>query len=493
MKLKKNLTKCALVLLLAGQITTPLNTYAGEQEQHELYEIIQETNQKNSNLDAPRNSMDQFRYNFKNNKSKLTQNDTSIMWKDYSRKNIKKNISAVIARKETKWLFRLLRSQYGLYTYYGSDAKFIKAKKKILKEIGTKGNITTKKYQKILHKNLGFITDCHLAIGEELFVADARLFSDESVHYIKNNGYFYKEENQQDAIISINNKKPDMYLKHAINENGGLSYYPYAMLEQKGNSRKFNVKYQSGKSEYITLEPAIYSYNKNIKRLYGYDKYDKLTYVEMNQAYMDWDTPKERKRFLKDIPNMKKQDCLVFDLRNNTGGDGSLIDTWFKRYTGQKLLPNYSTLRIRPVFISNKKELKEMDVFAVQTGMKKDGKYYYSQYPGHQYLKNNGRHIFVLTSRHTSSAAESMTDALKNIENTVTIGTNTGGVLINMANYSMAMPYSGLLLQFGTCLQNFDPSYFKESYGIEPDIYLTGKNLDQRLKKFFQTYVSGLI
>ena len=208
---------------------------------------------------------------------------------------------------------------------------------------------------------------------------------------------------------------------------------------------------------------------------------------------MDWDTPKERKRFLKDIPNMKKQDCLVFDLRNNTGGDGSLIDTWFKRYTGQKLLPNYSTLRIRPVFISNKKELKEMDVFAVQTGMKKDGKYYYSQYPGHQYLKNNGRHIFVLTSRYTSSAAESMTDALKNIENTVTIGTNTGGVLINMANYSMAMPYSGLLLQFGTCLQNFDPSYFKESYGIEPDIYLTGKNLDQRLKKFFQTYISGLI
>ena len=86
-----------------------------------------------------------------------------------------------------------------------------------------------------------------------------------------------------------------------------------------------------------------------------------------------------------------------------------------------------------------------------------------------------------------------MTDALKNIENTVTIGTNTGGVLINMANYSMAMPYSGLLLQFGTCLQNFDPSYFKESYGIEPDIYLTGKNLDQRLKKFFQTYISGLI
>lgn len=102
MKLKKNLTKCALVLLLAGQITTPLNTYAGEQEQQELYEIIQEINQKNSNLDAPRNSMNQFRYNFKNNKSKLTQNDTSIMWKDYSRKNIKKEYFCCYSKKRNK-------------------------------------------------------------------------------------------------------------------------------------------------------------------------------------------------------------------------------------------------------------------------------------------------------------------------------------------------------------------------------------------------------
>lgn len=493
MNLKRNITKSVLVLLLAGQITMPSSTYAGENGQQELYEIIQETNQKNSNLDAPKDSMDKFRYNFKNNKPKLTSKDTSIMWKEYNRKNVKKNISAVTARKETKWLFSLLRSQYGLYTYYGSDGRFVKAKKTILKEIGKKGNITTKKYQKILHKNLGFITDAHLAIGEELFVADIRLFSDESVHYTKKNGYFYKEEDPQDAITSINNKKPDTYLKHAIDENGTLSYYPYVMLQQKGNSCKFTIKYQSGKSEYITLKPATYSYQKHIKRLYGYDKYDNLAYVEMNQAYMNWETPKERKNFLKDIPNMKKQDCLVFDLRNNTGGDGSLIDAWFKRYTGKKLLPNYSTLRIRPVFICNKKEIKEMDVFASRTGMNKDGKYYYSKYPGHQYLKNNGKHIFVLTSRRTSSAAEAMTDALKNIENVITIGTNTGGVLINMANYTMAMPYSGLLLQYGNCLQYFDNSYFKESYGIEPDIYLTGKNLDQRLKKFFQTYVSGLI
>lgn len=190
---------------------------------------------------------------------------------------------------------------------------------------------------------------------------------------------------------------------------------------------------------------------------------------------------------------MKKQECLIFDLRNNTGGDGTLVDEWFQTYTGRKLLPNYSTLRIRPIWISNAAEIREMDEFAKETGMKKSGKYYYCQYPGHQYLENGERKIFVLTSRRTSSAAEAMTDALKNIENTVTIGTNTGGVLMNMANYFMAMPYSRLLLQFGESMQYFDDGYFQESYGIEPDIYLTGENLDWRLKEFFRIYVNELL
>ncbi len=358
--------------------------------------------------------------------------------------------------------------------------------------IGTEGSVTAEKYQKILHKRLGFITDEHLALGEELFGADVRLFSDESVHYIKNGSQYFAEGDLRDAVSEINGKQPDFYLKRAIDENGRLTYYPYAMLKQKGNACRYKVRYQSGRTENITLKPAEYSYQETVDRAYGYDKYGDAAYVEMNQAYMEEDFPKERRRFLKDAADMKKRECLIFDLRNNTGGDGALVDEWFRIYTGKKLLPNYSTLRIRPVWISSAEEIREMDEFADETGLKKSGRYYYCQYPGHQYLENGDRQIYVLTSRRTCSAAEAMTDALKNIENTVTIGTNTGGVLINMANYFMAMPYSGLLLQFGESLQHFDNGYFQESYGIEPDIYLTGKKLDKRLEEFFKIYVDGL-
>lgn len=127
-----------------------------------------------------------------------------------------------------------------------------------------------------------------------------------------------------------------------------------------------------------------------------------------------------------------------------------------------------------------------MDKLAARWGMEKKGKYYYYQYPEEQYLENAGRRIFVLVSRATASSAEGFVDLVNNMENTVTIGTNTGGVFTNMANYSMAMPYSRLYLEFGECLMYYDPSYFRESYGMEPDIYLTGKNLEKRLERFLK-------
>lgn len=488
--MKKNLSMILCAILLTGQALLPSPAYAGIKEQEELRAVMEEINEKNMELDAPQDSTSQYRYNFKNNRPKVTKKDNDLMWKDYDKKNVKKTLSAAAAKKEVHWLFRLLRSQYGLYTYYGGDASFEKAKDMIIKEIGT-DPITAKKYQKLLHKHLGFITDAHLAIGEELFNAPVRLFSDESVHYYKEGEQFFAEGSQEDALVEINGTRPDTYLKRAIDENGYLTYYPYAMLKQKKDSWSCQVKYQSGRTENITLHPAEYSYQDTIDQLYRYEHYDGAAYVEMNQAYMEDDyCIKARRQFLKDTTDMKKQKTLIIDLQNNTGGDGTLIDQWFLKYTGKALLPNYSTLRIRPVWINSAKELKEWDEFCIEYGLEKSGKFYYCQTPDHQYLKNKTRQMFVLTSRRTSSAAEAMTDAVRNIENSVVIGTNTGGVLINMANYSMAMPYSGLYLQFGESMQYFDNDYFTESYGMEPDIYLTGKDLDKRLELFFETYAN---
>lgn len=489
MRIRKKLAVVLLAAIMAGTTTVPfapVEVYAGLQEQQEFENVVTDVNQKNKKINAPKGSLDRYRYDFSNKKPKMTNQDVAIV-KNYDKKKVKKSISVATAKKEVNWLFRVLRSQYGLYTYYGGDAKFEKQQKAILKRLGTKGTVTTKKYQQILHKYLGFVVDEHFYIGEQNFSANVALFSNESTHYTKENKNYYKGNNKV-PIVTINGKKPDVYLKRAIDENGNLTYYPYVMLKKK-DSYTYTVKYQNGTSEKITLKPALFSYKNTVNRLYGYDRFTNGAYIELNTVFADdgGNMTKERNRFLADVPDMKKQKNLVIDLRSNGGGDLGLIEAWFKTYTGQAPQWNFNTLRIRPTKLSDP---KMMDLYMSGMGLKRSGNYYY-QYPTEQYLENDNHNIFVLTSRYTASAAEGYTDVLKNLENVVTIGTNTGGVLSNMANYFFAMPYSGLFIQFGECLIQFDSSYFKESYGMEPDIYLTGRDLDTRLKKFFEIYVEN--
>ena len=103
-------------------------------------------------------------------------------------------------------------------------------------------------------------------------------------------------------------------------------------------------------------------------------------------------------------------------------------------------------------------------------------------------MEQPDRVLFVLTARHTASAAEAFTDLMHNLQNVVTIGTNTGGVLTNGANYGISLPYSGLFFQFGECLFYWDPAYFQEGAGRTPDVYLTGDRLNERLELFLTRY-----
>ena len=456
-------------------------------EEKEFDILLGEINSKKRGLNASKEALDRYRYDYSNDKPKLTKEDVSIM-KNYNKKKVKKHLPVADAKKEVSWLFRLLRSQYGLYTYYGGDAVFEKQERAIRRKLGTKGTVAVKDYEKILHEHLDFIIDNHLTIGDSDFSADITLFSNEETHYIKSNGAFSREDNPNDAIRSINGKAPECYLKRAINEAGRLTYYPYAMEKTK-ESYQCGILYESGKEENIVLRPAKYAGDEMVDRLYDFKQYDDLGYIALNvMMFEDEDEymTEEYHRFLEDVPKMKAQKNLVFDLRRNGGGDMVFVEKWFSAFTGERPQPNYSTLRIRPIMMGG---LKEMDKLAVQWGMEKSGKYYYCQYPEGQYLENKERRIFVLTSRRTASSAEGFVDLANNMENVVTIGTNTGGVFTNMANYSVAMPYSRLYLEFGECLMYYEPAYFRESYGMEPDIYLTGENLEDRLEKFFEIYV----
>lgn len=489
--MRKKLLSAILAGMLVIQVLTPISVNASPQGKSELETVIQEVNEKNKKINAPTTSLNKYKYNFKSKKPMLTAADVQLM-KSYKKESVKKSLTKATAIKEVNWLFRLLRTQYGLYSYYGGDKTFEKAQKSIIKKLESKKSITAKDYEKLLFDNLNFIVDKHFNIGSTSFNTGVALLSNESVSYNMVDGKFYKGNDITNAIKYINGEKPENYLKRAIDQNGNLTYYPYVMMKP-GKNDKLDLVYNNGAMEEIKLLKAVYAVKDTVDTIYNYKVEDGIGKAELNtMLFDDGGHYKELKdKFLGDVKDVKKQSAFVLDLRNNPGGDLGLVNEWFKTYTNTELEPNFSTLRIRPgkvwtTFMWG--DLKYYDALMSGVGLVIAGDYYY-QYPKQQYLPNKDTNIFVLTSRRTGSAAEGFTDALKNLENVTTIGVNTGGVLTNMANYSLALPYSGLYFQFGEVLMNWDKNYFKEEYGLEPDIYLTGEHLEERLEKFFNLYV----
>lgn len=122
--------------------------------------------------------------------------------------------------------------------------------------------------------------------------------------------------------------------------------------------------------------------------------------------------------------------------------------------------------------------------------MKEDG--YRVRRPAEQYLeRTEGPFLVVLTSRGTASAAEVFTDLTRDVGRSLVIGSNTSGCLTGSQTYLGYLPWSGTELAWGLDLFLWPEGYFQEGVGLEPDVYLTGPDQEERLEQFLRRYLTG--
>lgn len=485
---------CSTVAVCMLFVGLPASVSAADTYQ----ETLEEINGSHREIDAPSVDLNQYRYDFNNGKPMLTDKDIVLFTNTVSPK---KTLDKAAARKEIDYLFRLFRTQYGLYTWFGGDEVFGKAEKNLLELLDGEGTVPIHTYQDYLVKNLSFIEDSHFIIGDHQFKPQVQLFSSETSQFYKSSGQagFFMDGAETMPVLSVNGEPPESYIKRAIGLDGGLTYCLYAMAPL-GQRLELSVAYLdhgAEKEKTYTLLPAQFMgqyHNENPTVVFHMDR--GFPYIQVNDMGFGWGSPEGKADadiFLQFAEHCKKSSIAVMDLTNNPGGDIQYAHTWFQAYTGALLQPNYAVQRIKPgpvwsqlLFVSQE-EKKWYDDIMLEMGLTGEGNYYVSR-PEKQFEENNGATLFVLTSRYTASAAEAMTDAVRNIENAVIIGTNTSGVLINDANYGLGLPYSGLYMQFGEDFRYWNPDDFQEGYGLEPDIYLTGSHTAERFEKFLARY-----
>jgi len=95
--------------------------------------------------------------------------------------------------------------------------------------------------------------------------------------------------------------------------------------------------------------------------------------------------------------------------------------------------------------------------------------------------KNNSL-LFVLVDNHTFSASEWLIAALRNKDNVIFVGTNSGGGLISDSAIKLVLPNSRINIQCGSGLGfYYDDTMFTEETGFSPDIWVNGDAMQYTL------------
>lgn len=392
-------------------------------------------------------------------------------------------------------LFIVLECFYGLYGYYGGNEIFDDAKNNIISQISMAEELDSTKFKNILTHNLNFITDNHFLIDGQAINTEGKYYyyyNDES-YFLDSKGYFKNINGNKIYIRKINNSiDVSNYMKQSINKKGELTYN--IGLVENEVPQDIVVQYDIGSQE-IPLKRTV---PMSVSRIYEEYFIEEIPVIAIPSMPSQYDNTKEvASQFLESAKKFKNEDVLIIDIRGNKGGDLLTPAKWILEYTGEKPRSDaYSALAYtsslhseveESIFEVDNKELqellyilsaKEINKYWIQLGEKGRG----------EPIKNDNI-IFILVDGNTASSAERFVDYMRNIENTVIVGTNTNGTAIGVEGIRIKLGFSGLEINIGTHMNIFNEEVFKESRGFTPDIFIESQYALEYVVELIHRYI----
>ena len=442
-------------------------------------ELMAEVNAKNAALSAPDGALlEQYRYDYGNRMPLLTREELEAMPAYEAWSGWPERLTAREARTEADFLFRLLRTYYGLYTWFGGDGTFGQAQIEVLDALEGRDDISVSAYEDLLAQSLDFICDNHFTLGSHVLGGRQSLFCGESLEFTRRDGAFYQGERR---LLSVDGGDPTHAVKRAIGDDGELTWKLYLTAPAAGRLT-VRLEYEGGTEDAELLPAQDLEYSMEMSgRTYGHVMERGIPVFQIDSMPFRPGAEVEdrlksdgvdRDAFLAGTEGLWDAPAAVVNLTRNSGGDGNLPGEWFREKTGQWVPPHCATLR------------KDDDRTPA------DGQFYSEELPGPGLARRQGGPVLVvLTTRQTGSAAEDFTDLAHGLENTLVVGSNTYGCLTGNRAYLKRLPWSGLTLSCGNALYLWPEGYFAEGVGLEPDVYLTGRDSVSRLNQFLERYV----
>lgn len=340
------------------------------------------------------------------------------------------------ALKDLDDLEWLIKTHYGLYPLYKQeyDDAFIEMRE----ELSDYHIVSRADLSALFYKHIDFDENYH-------FTLDGKNYRLRKPNEYDLTQTFIKEDDQFINIETNEKMNDDSSLVPFLYPDFEVFYHPKNMPKANNTSER------DQQFELLVLDESIpYAHQSEMI-------FDNSAYSNFAQQVRD------------------STEIAVLDLRNNSGGFENYPGQWFMQLTrSQPLLSHQGYIRDNPEFVDA--------IFRVPLNRALGVSVINNQY---QYvasdtiLEKEGL-IIVLQNQHTMSGAEKMIDMLHHLDNTIFIGTPTkGGYISNQLELPYFLRQSGLVVQFGNSYFDFNPNYFRENEGFEPDLYVLDDNMQE--------------
>ena len=426
-------------------------------------------------------------------------------------------ISYYEAIADAETLLWLLRLTYGAYTYYGGDDVFVPLFNRIFEAFAEQDQWDAGDYgdfAEVLHRHLfEVVVDNHVHIGNRVLGApDTWALSPLGVtemplgitaDFFVGTTSFERSENGFRCyatslyVTSIPERDIEEVFRLTIDDFGKLAYKPVIVIPGRSGllSYSLTVTYEIGELEELLLLRHDSNQRRTVEQPSLVRRFGIPVVRIMRMGF--YPNGADARQFLAYAEELQNEPVVIIDLRSNMGGNNLLSAQFLHRLTGEIIPSNSVILNIGNHQQSMEGLAAAMPSYHPLYRPIEDFKVYHPTTPlgeGHfvwnytaDRLVPNEQLIVFLTDRYTMSAGEGFIDFSLNLQNSLVIGQNTGGVFRKTGGPAYFLPNSGIMVGFGSGIVFHPDNQFPEGIGFAPDIWAIGDALDAALTLLLHT------
>jgi len=415
-------------------------------------------------------------------------------------------ISTEEAIEDVMILFDLLKHWYAAYNYFGGDEVFLPLRDSILDSLSEMERVVTAMLSMQLQEALAqVIADNHFVFNGVTIGVRNHRFVWETPFDKTENGFVHRDTGR--LLVNIEGHSIDEVFRLAANEYGEFFYLPVFLRDEEyGGIYAVTFIFENGDQERIIMNDSWMGFAQSPIPTLEFT--DSIPVVTMRgnmpfPAATSWDesfylNPDYGQLFLSFAEELQDEDVIIIDIRTNLGGSGELGRIWFYMLTGNIIPGGHVGIYTHGITPPNAMESLPKHWYQYFNPLDETIEYFdawaeifdqFSQIDDYHTMDfvhatpgfSNDTLLILLIDRFSSSAAEFFTSHVLNMENTLVIGQNTGGVLLTSGFHSLHLPNSGLPVVMGPSFFMHPENQWQEGIGYAPDIWVIGDALTAAL------------